>query len=198
MTAEYRPVFVLWTSFLAQIPLQLFFAVWAGIFFGGMASMLFPTLKAAPAMQLGNPFATIGIAVLVLFPIVSLAAKWLNYRNTVYRVYSDRIQIAEGFLTLRRKEVPLASVREINLRRGILQRAVGLGSVYLATQATGQGPQWSTSAVFGGTSTFGSGAMLMDLMDPDSAYERLRKLVERARPAEAASPVERDSSSIVA
>jgi hypothetical protein len=28
--AEYRPKFVLWTSFLAQAPLQLFFAVWAG------------------------------------------------------------------------------------------------------------------------------------------------------------------------
>jgi membrane protein YdbS with pleckstrin-like domain len=182
MLAEYRPIFVLWTSFLAQLPLQLFFTLWAGAFFGGLLSMIFPTGTVSATVHVGSPFLIVGIAVLVLFPIVTLAARWLNYSNTVYRVYSDRIEIEEGFLTLHRKEIPLASVREINLRRGILQRLVGLGSIYLATPATGQGPWWSTSAIVGGTSTFGSGAMLMDLANANIVYGRLRELVERARP----------------
>jgi hypothetical protein len=177
---EYRPTFVLWTSFLAQLPLQLFLAFWAGGFLGGLLSMLFPTPPGG-TVHVGNPFLTIGITVLLLFPIVSLAAKWLNYRNTVYRVYPDRVEIQEGFLTLHRKEIPLVSVREINLRRGIFQRLVGLGSVYLATPATGQGPWWSSSAIIGSTSTFGSGAMLMDLANSDTAYERLRELVDFER-----------------
>jgi hypothetical protein len=185
MLAEYRPTFVLWTSFLAQLPLQLFFAIWAGGFFGGLASMLLPSRIAIATAYVGSPFLIIGIAVLLLFPIVTLAAKWLNYRNTVYRVYSDRIEIEEGFLTLHRKEIPLVSVREINLRRGILQRLIGLGSVYLATAATGQGLWWSTSAIVGGSSTFGSGAMLMDLDNSDNAYGLLRELFERTRSARA-------------
>lgn len=185
MLAEYRPTFVLWTSFLAQLPLQLFFAVWAGGFFGGLLSMLFPSGIAIARAYIGSPFLIIGIAVLLLFPAVTLAAKWLNYRNTVYRVYSDRIEIEEGFLTIHRKEIPLVSVREINLRRGILQRLIGLGSVYLATAATGQGFWWSASAIVGGSSTFGSGAMLMDLGNSDRAYERLRELFERTRSARA-------------
>jgi hypothetical protein len=182
--AEYRPTFVLWTSFLAQLPLQLFFAFWAGGFLGGLLSMLLPT---GAAVQFGSPFVTIGVSVLLLFPIVTLAAKWLNYSHTVYRVYSDRVEIEEGFLTQHRKEIQLTSVREINLRRGILQRLVGLGSVYLATPATGQGQWqwWQSSAIIGGTSTFGSGAMLMDLANPDIAYERLRELVDaRTDPAD--------------
>jgi hypothetical protein len=128
----YRPTFVLWTSFLGQLPLQLFFACWAGGFFGGLLSMLFPGTFGA-TLPVGDPFLTIGITVLLLFPVVTLAAKWLNYRNTVYRVYRDRIEIEEGFLTLHRKEIRLISVREINLRR------------------------------------------------PDSAYERLRELVDSER-----------------
>ncbi|WP_354126911.1 PH domain-containing protein [Bradyrhizobium sp. i1.15.2] len=164
---------------MAQLPLQLFFALWAGGFFGGLLSVILP---AGATVRVGSPFVLVGIAVLVLFPAVTLAARWLNYGNTIYRVYSDRIEIEEGFLTQHRKEILLASVREINLRRGILQRLVGLGSIYLATPATGQGPWWSTSAIVGGTSTFGSGAMLMDLANPNIAYEQLRELVERARP----------------
>jgi hypothetical protein len=175
---EYRPTFVLWTSFVAQLPLQLFFAFWAGGFFGGMVSVLLPSAANILKVHLGNPFLTIGIAVLFLFPIVTLTAKWLNYKNTAYRIYSDRIEVQEGFLTQHRKEIYLSSVREINLRRGILQRPVGLGSVYLATPATGQGQWWQPSALLGATSTFGSGVMLMDLASYDIAYQQLRELLE--------------------
>jgi uncharacterized membrane protein YdbT with pleckstrin-like domain len=112
------------------------------------------------------------------FPILTLAIKWLNYKNTVYGLYANRIEIDEGFLTQHHKEVSLSSVREISLRRGILQRLVGLGSVYLATPATGQGPWWQSSALIGGTSTFGSGAMLMDLVDAEAAHKQLRDLIE--------------------
>jgi membrane protein YdbS with pleckstrin-like domain len=178
MLAEYRPKFVLWTSLLAQVPLQLFFALWAGMFFGGLLNAFLPTAADFISRHVGSPFVTFGVVVLCLFPIVTLSIKWLNYSNTVYRVYSNRIEIQEGFLTQHRKEIQISSIREINLRRGILQRLVGLGSVYLATLATGQGQWWQSSAIIGGTSTFGSGAMLMDLVNSDAGYEQLRRLVD--------------------
>jgi membrane protein YdbS with pleckstrin-like domain len=178
LVAEYRPKFVFWTSVLAQVPLQLFFAFWAGGFFGGLLTALLPAAAASMSRHVGSPFVTFGQMVLCLFPIATLSVKWLNYRNTVYRIYSDRIQIQEGFLTQHRKELQLSSIREISLRQGMLQRLVGLGSVYLASLATGQGLSWQSSATLGGTSTFGSGAMLMDLVDPEAAYEKLRGLLD--------------------
>jgi uncharacterized membrane protein YdbT with pleckstrin-like domain len=157
------------------------FLVLGGGFFGGMLTSFLPTLANSLRTHVANPFLIIGLAVLVLFPIITLAVKWLNYQNTVYRVYPDRLEIEEGFLTQHRKEIRLASVRETNLRRSVLQRLVGLGSVYLATQATGHGQWWQASAILGGTSTFGSGAMLMDLADSEAAYQDVRALVLQAQ-----------------
>jgi membrane protein YdbS with pleckstrin-like domain len=178
---QYRPKFIFWTSFLAQVPLQLFFAFWAGGFFGGMITLFLPSVSTRISVYVGNPFTTIGLATLLLFPVVTLFGKWLNYRNTCYRVYLDRLEVEEGFFTRHRKDVLVSSVREVNLRRGILQRLVGIGSVYVATTATGQGWGWQSSALIGATSTFGSGIMLMDLENSEEAYRRIRQLVD-ARP----------------
>jgi membrane protein YdbS with pleckstrin-like domain len=177
-SAEYRPRFVLWTSFLAQLPLQIFFSFWVGGFFGGLLAFFLPGAASALAARFASPTLVLGWTTFLLFPIVTLAVKRLNYRNTVYRLHRDRVEIVEGFLTQHRKEVPFASVREVSLRRGILQRVAGLGSVYIATLATGQALGWSTSAILGGGSTLGSGAMLMDLANSEAAYTQVRELVD--------------------
>jgi membrane protein YdbS with pleckstrin-like domain len=176
--AEYRPRFVLWTSFFAQLPLQLFIAFWAGGFFGGLITSFFPAAADRVIDRLMYPFVAVGFGTFFLLSVGTLIVKSLNYANTVYRIHPDRIEIEEGFFTRHRKELAFCSVREINLRRGILQRLVGLGSVYIATAATGQGQWWQSSAIIGATSTFGSGAMLMDLANSETIYQQLRRLVE--------------------
>lgn len=172
----YRPRFVLWTSFLAQLPLQLFFSFWAGGFVGGLLHTLLPGVSAALSELTGSPFKAIGVLVLIGFPLVSLSVKALNYANTTYQVLADRLVIEEGFLTQHRKEIALSSIREVSLRRSVLQRMVGLGSVYVATQATGTGQSWSPLSTLGGSSTFGSGAMLTDLVEAEKAYASLTEL----------------------
>ena len=177
-SAQYRPRFVLWTSLLNQLPVHLFLTVWAGGFVGGMLWSIAPAAARALQANVGSPFGVIAALTFCLFPVVTLWARSVNYAATTYSIHPDRIAIEEGFLTQHRKEIRFSAVREINLRRSVLQRMVGLGSVYVATQATGQGFGWKPSALFGGTSTFGSGAMLMDLPDWEEAYERLRGTVE--------------------
>ena len=181
---EYRPTFIFWTSLIAVLPITLFMALWSGLFFGGMLSA-FVQHPAFAGGMFGSAAWLIGVVVLVLFPVAALAARSLNYSNTVYRVFDDRIEIDEGFLTQHRKEVRLSAIREVNLRRGILQRLAGLGSVYLATLATGQGPQWQWSSIFGGNSTSASGVMFMDLTGSEAAYEEmLRRVRSAGGPAE--------------
>jgi membrane protein YdbS with pleckstrin-like domain len=176
----YRPRFIGWTALLAQLPFSIFISVWAGGFVGSLFKTFLPYAHTVVSWRIGNPFVVIGSTTFVLILFIDLGLKRLNYSSTTYRLYPDRIEIDEGFLTQRRKDIRLSAVREINLRRGILQRIVGLGSVYVATQATGQGPSWSPSAMFGATSTFGSGAMLMDIVAFAEAYDQIRHAVDRA------------------
>lgn len=177
----YRPVFVLWIALLQQVLLQLFFSFWAGGFFGGLfQTLLRPMLGTLPVTV--SPFVAIGATVFVAFPVVVGIGRAMNYRNTVYTLYDDRLEIEEGFLTIHAKRVMFRDVREVSLRRGVLQRSVGLGSVYLATQATGTGAAWNSFGLLGMGSTFGSGAMIKDIAEAGEAYERLRNLVDGTRP----------------
>ena len=164
----YRPVFVLWIAMLQQLPLQLFFTLWGGGFFGGVFQTFLATARGEPLFGV-PPFVTIGLLFFLGFPIVVGVSRSMNYRNTQYRLFADRLEIEEGFLTIHSKRVMFRDVREVSLRRGVLQRTAGLGSVYLATQATGAGPSWSPFRLLGGGSTFGSGAMIMDNAEASEA-----------------------------
>ena len=72
-----------------------------------------------------------------------------------------------------------SAVREVTLRKGILQRACGLGTIYLATLATGssQGNNIFFALGFGNVSAGGVG--IRDIRDPDQAYEKIKALVDR-------------------
>jgi hypothetical protein len=67
------------------------------------------------------------------------------------------------------------------LRKGLFQRWYSLGSIYLATLATGS---WNSMNVFN-TIGFGnvsaSGIVVRDIATPDEAYEQISKLIERSR-----------------
>lgn len=184
---------------LQQLPLQIILTIWASAFFGFTLSALgviwsVVTLKRMPP---GELFATLASGPVLVFvvtflaiPTVMLTAKFMNYRNTRYRIAVDGMELEEGFLTLRHKRISLRDIREVSLQRGILQRLAGLGSVYVATIATGGADGWRPSALLGGTSMFGSGAMLMDLEDYDAVYRHLQR-VTGIHPAAGEVPAER-------
>lgn len=118
----------------------------------------------------------------VAVPVVFMGLKWANYRTSAYRLFDDRIEFAEGFLTKQQKTVAFSDIREVSLGRGVLQRLTGLGSVYLATHATGGGWGWSFSGASFGASS-GSGVLLRDLADSETVYADLRTRLERLRAA---------------
>lgn len=45
-------------------------------------NFIFPTAANVAEVHFGKLYLTIGVAVFFLFPILTLAIKWLNYRNT--------------------------------------------------------------------------------------------------------------------
>ena len=81
-----RPVFVGWITFLIQLPLQLFFTLWSGIFFGGMieATRLFGGSLL--------PFIIFGALGFFVVPVIAYFGKMLNYSRTEYCFLADRLE----------------------------------------------------------------------------------------------------------
>jgi len=168
-----RPVFVGWITLLMQLPIQIFLAVWSGGFFGGMLSS-FHVLS-------GNSWTisvAIGAAVFVAMPIAIYSVKKLNYARTEYRFYPDRLEFDEGFFTINRKVIKFRDVKEVTLRKGVLQRIYGLGTIYLATLATGSTGGSNPFSAFGFGNVSASGVSVRDIPNPDDAYDAIKKLVD--------------------
>jgi uncharacterized membrane protein YdbT with pleckstrin-like domain len=173
MNFSLKPVFVGWIALLVQLPFQLFLTVWAGGFFGGFSSSIFPKGDWTPFLFFG------GVAFLGI-PLVSYVGKKLNYQRTEYRFYGDRLEFEEGFFSRNHKVVKYRDVKEVTVREGILQRTMGLGTVYLATLATGSGPRNNPFFSLGFGNVSASGIAVRDVQKPVEIYDKIRKLVDAA------------------
>jgi uncharacterized membrane protein YdbT with pleckstrin-like domain len=171
-----RPVFIGWIALLAQTPLQLFFTFWCGGFFGGITrgSGLFEQGSWAPFLLFG------GIAFFGL-PAVTYFGKKLNYSRTEYRFFDDRLEFEEGFFSINKKVILFRDVKEVTLRKGVFQRLYGLGTIYLATLATGSTPGANAFAALGFGNISASGVNVRDITDPDRTFDRIRQLVDATR-----------------
>lgn len=178
MTAEevklsLRPVFVGWITLLMQLPLQLFFTVWCGGFFGGLGITFQLFAKGSWA-----PFVILGALAFFGIPIVAYVGKKLNYSRTEYRFYPDRLEFDEGFFSINKKVIKFRDVKEVTMRNGILQRIYGLGTIYLATLATGSTPNANPFVALGFGNVSASGVSVRDIRDPDRAFENIRRLID--------------------
>ena len=166
-----RPVFVGWIALLIQLPFQLFFTVWSGGFFGGMAVSFL-------GIHSRVPFILFGAMGFIAVPLVAFVGKKLNYTRTEYRFFRDRLEFDEGFFSINRKVIQFHDVKEVTVRRGILQRIYDLGTVYLATLATGSSARANPFAALGFGNVSASGVSVRDIQNPDEVFDKIRKLVD--------------------
>jgi membrane protein YdbS with pleckstrin-like domain len=176
MLFSFKPVFIGWIALLMQLPLQLFLTIWSGGFFGGTTSFLFPNSRAQ--------FFFFGALAFFGIPLVAYVGKKLNYARSEYKFFGDRLEFEEGFFSLSKKVIRLRDIKEVTLRKGLFQRQYGLGSIYLATQATGTWGSWGSTNAFtamGFGSISASGVILRDISTPDDAYQKISELIEKNR-----------------
>jgi uncharacterized membrane protein YdbT with pleckstrin-like domain len=175
-----RPVFVGWITLLVQLPLQLFFTFWAGGFLGGMFTTAGRFISGTPhAVQDAQaPFIIFGALAFFGIPLVAYLGKKLNYQRTEYRFYADRLEFEEGFFSINKKIIKFCDVKEVTLRRGILQRTQGLGTVYLATLATGSTTANNPFVALGFGNVSASGVSVRDVADPEVVFTRIRQVVD--------------------
>ena len=162
-----KPKFLPLVSVLSVLPLQIFFTIWGGMFFGGFS------LFAVKALNLPLPtwstFAFFGCVFFFVVPIITYFAKKKSYAKTEYRFYPTKLDYYEGFFTTEEKEINYKNVNEIYLRRGIFQKMHGLGTIVLSTPATGSQDNGRAR----------SGIRVADIENPDLVYRQVKELVGR-------------------
>lgn len=168
-----RPVFIGWITLLTQLPFQLFFTLWAGGFLGGVAT----SLRLFPKDS-WVPFIFFGALAFFGLPVVAYFGKKLNYSRTEYRFYSDRLEFDEGFFSINKKVIKFRDVKEVTLRKGIFQRIYGLGTIYLATLATGSTPASNPFRALGFGNVSASGVNVRDIRDSEQTFDKIRGLVD--------------------
>jgi membrane protein YdbS with pleckstrin-like domain len=173
MNFSLKPVFIGWITLLQQLPLQLFFTVWCGGFFGGMGKSFgfFPK-------DSDTPFIFFGALAFFGIPIAVYVIKKLNYARTEYKFFDEHLEFEEGFFTINKKVIKYKDIKEVTLRKGILQRTYSLGTIYLATLATGSTTSFNPFYALGFGNVSASGVGVRDVLNPDEAYEKINKIVE--------------------
>lgn len=172
-----KPVFIGWSTFITQLPIHLFFTVWLSMFLGGISQIFISKFVTFTV----EPFILIGCLTFIIFPLVVLFVKKFNYEKTEYKFFDDRLEFEEGFFTIHKKVIKFQDIKEVTLRKGMLQRVNGLGTIYLATLATGTLPFMNPFAALGFGNTSASGISVKDIIEPDKEYERIRQLIETQR-----------------
>jgi hypothetical protein len=109
---------------------------------------------------------------------VAYIGKKLNYARTEYNFLDDQLEFEEGFFTINKKLIKYKDVKEVTLRKGILQRIYGLGTIYMATLATGSTTSFNPFYALGFGNVSASGVGVRDIPNPDEAYEKIKALVD--------------------
>ena len=178
-----KPVFVASLTILVQLPIQLFLTAWMAMFFGNIVQPFVArgSILDGPdgELYLRIFFGAVGF---IAVPLVAVIGKMLTYSRTEYRFYDDRVEFEEGFFTINKKTIKYSDVKEVTLRQGFLQRLYGLGTIYLATLATGAPTNPQQRGLFGFGNVAASGISLRDVPEADETYSKVKALVDaRAR-----------------
>lgn len=160
-----RPVFIPWVAVASIVPIQLFATLWATGFLGGFGLFAIQALELNLPQWL--PFAFFGVLAFFGIPIVLYYAKKKTYATTEYIFYRDRLEYAEGFWTTENKTIKYKNITETNLRKGVIQKQYGLGTIILSTPATGTQQGRAKS-----------GVSVTDIENTEEIYKKVQKLME--------------------
>jgi membrane protein YdbS with pleckstrin-like domain len=159
-----RPKFLGKATALSALPTQIFIAIWGAGFFGIPSGMAIKSMDLS--IPLWGPPIVFGMLFFLGIPSIVYFVRKKTYDNTEYRFYKDHLEYTEGFWTAENKNISYRQIVETSMRRGIIQRKYGLGTIYLATPATGENPGKSSS-----------GIRVRDIKNPEEVYETVQKLI---------------------
>lgn len=155
-----KPRMVAWVVLSRYIPLQINLTVMGSVIFGLMA--IGYHIWSGTLVHPVRPFVFFGVFFFVLVPLLIYIAYRKTLNATRYEFYRDRIEYYDGFWTIQHKVLYYKHITEITLRRNMIQRIYGLGTIHFAVPSLG--PKYA-------------GLFLSDVQHPAVLYEQIEQLV---------------------
>jgi hypothetical protein len=155
-----KPRMVGWVVLARYIPLQINLTVMGAVIFGLLAVGYH--IWAGTLVHPIRPFLFFGAFFFLLVPLLI----YIAYRKTInavrYEFYRDRLEYYDGFWTIQHKVLYYKHITEITLRRNMIQRLYGIGTIHFAVPSIG--PKYA-------------GLFLSDIQHPAILYEQIEQLV---------------------
>ena len=169
-----RPVFVAEVAAFAALPFQLFFTVWAGLFFGGFSTVAIRALKLS--VPVWSPFAFFAAVAFFGIPYLSSQYKRKTYSRTEYRFFRTRLEYTGAGFGVEEKTIDYRAMSGVTLQKSAMQQRHRLGTIVLATPlATGMyhhHRRWYRYQA--------SGIVVEDIKNSDEAYRTVKELITAA------------------
>lgn len=156
-----KPVLVPWVLLAKYIPLQINVILAGCGFVAVLAFFLNLILGFHLSLEKACLMALAVFIIAVPFTLYMLFSK--TYQLMEYRFYSDRLEYTDGFWTIVYKQIMYKNITEIALRKNIIQRFYGLGSLYFAV------PSATT------------GILLVDVPNPEQVYKDIQDIISAAQ-----------------
>ncbi len=170
-----RPVFIGWIAFLIQLPLQLFFTVWSGGFFGGLDGPVCPGLAMAV-----HHFRRLG---LLRGTRRCLLRQEVELQPHGISVFPRPSRIRRRLLLDQQEDRHVSRRARSHVAQGNVPAPLrGLGTIYLATLATGTTGNFNPFVALGFGNVSASGVSVRDVNHPDQVFEKVRQLIGSHRP----------------
>jgi len=103
----------------------------------------------------------LGVPVLLFMAIILFLVK-KQYKAYNYDFYKTKVIYRDSFINISEKEVKYKNIREVSLRRGLIQRGFNLGTIVLYTNAeTG----------------YANGIMINNVENAEQVYKNIKELI---------------------
>ena len=160
-----KPVLIRWLLLVSYIPLQLNLAFVGGGAAAGFSFILLVWL--GKTHLLWYPIIGFPMLFFIATPLVILFVKQKTYDLTDYRFFKDHLEYAEGFWTIEKRIVNYRFITEVTMRKSVMQRFYGLGTLYIAV------PSFSP-----GIRGF-SGITIADVKKPEKIYDEIQTIISK-------------------
>lgn len=160
-----KPIFNPLIVIFRFLPFQIFATLWISI-----ASRILADFIIGNFNLVINPLNFVistGTLTFFLFPLIIIFRSKNMYKKMEYRIYSDRIEYTEGFWIIEEKTLLFKNITETNLKIGIFQNKIDLGTVFLATPGIVRNNKYGTQG----------GLHIRDIENPKAVYKKLSELM---------------------
>ena len=155
-----KPRMVTWVILARYIPMQINMTFIGALIFGGLA--LVYHLLTGTLEHPVRPFVFFGVFFFLLVPIIVYIAYRRTIADSYYEFYPDRVEFYEGFWTAHHKVLYYKHITEVSLRRNLIQRMYGMGTIHFAVPS--RGPQYQ-------------GLFLPDLEHPVTLFDEIDSII---------------------